>query len=99
MGLFLITREETALFVKSACGLYPLHSMPTAIACMSIHLLPESLSTDGMSMHGRVGDGRRMIGNNCDFGGETEREMCPRTFFIDVLVIRCPTHIILVHMC
>jgi hypothetical protein len=69
MGLFLLTKEETALFVKSTCGLCTLHSMPTAIACMSIHLLPESLSTDEMSMHGEVGDGRRMIGNNGDFGG------------------------------
>jgi hypothetical protein len=29
----------------------------------------------------------------------SEREMCPWAISINVLVIRCPTHIVLVHMC
>jgi hypothetical protein len=31
--------------------------------------------------------------------GTIEREMCPWSISINVLVIRCPTHIVLVHMC
>jgi hypothetical protein len=31
--------------------------------------------------------------------GALEREMCPWVISINVLVIRCPTHIVLVDMC
>jgi hypothetical protein len=38
--------------------------------------------------------------STCPFAqGGHEREMCPWAISINVLVIRCPTHIILVNIC